>query len=482
MRPMPVSALSPYRHSLAAGLTAVLLATPLAGRAQSSGTTLTLRQVLDSVMATHPSIGAAQAGLRAARGSRLSAGAFANPMLAYQVENAPLPNRAPPPMDREVMLTAMLPLEPIYQRGARVREADAMSRAAQADLSDTQQRVALEAAGAFYRAAIAQVAADVMTDQVRWLDSVVAYNRVRVEEGVTAEADLLRSQIERDRVRAQGALRDVELARARATLQSVLGTAGRWSAFGRVAVDSLPLPLSLTSAPATDSGRSLAMLDLDVERSPALAGALARRPALRGARERLLAAGSGLSAARTMILREVGAMFGTKRTEGATSLVFGVSLPLPLFDQNRGALLRAAAERDVAAFDVAIMERQVRADLQAAYASAIILTGRLSILAEGDSTVAGGAVATSFGVLIRAAEARRLALAAYQEGAMPLLQVLDAAQAAGEARLAFFELLFAQHESVLSLIVAEGRDPVAAISATSPPESAGRALPHSSNR
>jgi outer membrane protein TolC len=60
--------------------------------------------------------------------------------------------------------------------------------------------------------------------------------------------------------------------------------------------------------------------------------------------------------------------------------------------------------------------------------------------------------------LTRADEARRIALGAYREGAIPLIQVIDAARAWGEARIAYYRILYAQHESVLALLAAEGVD------------------------
>jgi outer membrane protein TolC len=60
--------------------------------------------------------------------------------------------------------------------------------------------------------------------------------------------------------------------------------------------------------------------------------------------------------------------------------------------------------------------------------------------------------------LARADEVRRIALGAYREGAIPLIQVIDAARAWGEARIAYYQILYAQHESVLALLVAEGVD------------------------
>jgi outer membrane protein TolC len=138
---------------------------------------LTLGALLDSVAARHPLVEAAHARVRAAQGSRRAAGTIANPVLGYDVENAPLPGGASPTMDREIMTTVMLPLEELYQRGPRVRRATAELRAAAADAAATEQRVALDAAGAYFRTALAQIALDAARDVSAWLDTVVVYNR-----------------------------------------------------------------------------------------------------------------------------------------------------------------------------------------------------------------------------------------------------------------------------------------------------------------
>src|SRR6266550_3488952 len=107
--------------------------TPLIAQDTLGREPVSLLQVLDSVAARYPSLEAARARIRAARGSRSTAGTLGNPILMYQVDNQPLPGRAAPPMDREMMLTAMLPLEPLYQRWSRVSGANAEVRAAEAD-------------------------------------------------------------------------------------------------------------------------------------------------------------------------------------------------------------------------------------------------------------------------------------------------------------------------------------------------------------
>lgn len=388
-----------------------------------SGATLDLRAVLDSVAARHPTILAARARLRAAVGTRQTAGQFGNPTLAYEVDNTPFPGgQRVQGIDREAMTMLTVPLEPLYQRGSRVKQADALVRAAEGDAQATAQAVSLDAARAFYRAARAQVRVELSRDVANWLDTVVNYNRSRVEEGVAAEADLIRAQLERDRVVAEVTTQQAELLRARADLAAFIGAT------------SLAQPAQVAFAPA--------VLPLVIQRG------LTTRPDLRAAQERSIAANAGIGAERTMLFRQLGATIGTKQMLGTTSMIAGVSVPLPIFDRNRGEIARATAERDAATLDLEASTRTAQAQLAGAVAAAQLLTERATALSAVADT----------GFLARAEQARRIALGAYREGAVPLIQVIDAARAWSDARMTYFDLLFAQHESVLELLYASGLD------------------------
>jgi cobalt-zinc-cadmium efflux system outer membrane protein len=390
---------------------------------------LTLRALFDTVLATHPLVRAAASRTRAAQGAQITAGALGNPVLSYQADRAPSAgSHAIAGDDRETMMTATLPLEALYQRWPRTQAANAIVRAAEADADLARQRTAFDAADAYYRTALAQVGVATARDLSAWLDSLVAWNRVRVDEGAAAEADLVRSRLERDRAAADATMQEAELARARAALAAFLGDPRRAALPSVVASDR---PLVLASAAA-----EVALPSID------------RRPDVRAARGRADASRATVTSERTMIVRELGATIGTKWMAGTTSLVAGVSLPLPLLNSNRGEIRRASAERDASAFELAATERAAAADVLGAQEVARLLTARAEVLAAGGAD----------GFLARADEARRIALGAYREGAAPLFQVLDAARAWGEARMAFYRTLYAQHQSVLALSAAQGID------------------------
>lgn len=401
----------------------VAVSPPLAAQLPRGGEQpLTLEATLARVRAHHPLVLAAQARADAARGSRVTARLPLNPTLAHQQENIPFSGgRSAHAIDREAMTFVTLPLEPLYQRQPRSRQASRMVDATTADLDGVRQQVALSAARAFYRVASAQIAVDAGMEVGQWLDSLLAYMSARVREGAAAEGDLIRLQVERDRADMDLALSHADAIRARADLRTFIeDTVGRvtWG-------DTLQatLPASLDEAYRIAS---------------------ARRPDLIGARARVAAARAALSFERSATIRDIAVMVGEKRMSGTRSFMAGVMLPLPIFDQNRGERQRASAELRAAEQEAAWTERQARAEVQSAFDVARMLQEQVVRLRAG--------------FLQRAEEARRIAVGAYREGAAPLTQVLDAARAYSEARQSYYRTLFTQQQSALELRAALGAD------------------------
>lgn len=394
---------------------------------------ISLGQLLDRVRTQYPRVAAANAQVAVALGARRTAGVFPNPVLGVGLENATLPGHEQTAlMDREVMSTATVPLEFVYQRGARVRRADAEVEAARADAFVERQRIGLNAVRTYYQVASAQVDVATAEDLVRWLDSLVAYTRARADEGAASEADLIRAQLERDHASNELTMRRATLARARADLVPLTGD----SSSGMILLPSVlmpDLPLGLPEAGGPEA-----------------------RADVRSAQAQLAAASAGVGVARSLLVRDVAAMAGLKWSAGTTTLLAGLSLPFPLIDQNRGEVARARAEQDMAGFELAAVNRQVSAELTGARAAAALFAERVSVLIGPGGQ--GAAPGQTMSYLARADEARRITLGAYHEGAVPLLQVLDVARAWGEARMSFYQTLYAQHESVAELLVAQGSD------------------------
>lgn len=389
----------------------------------------TLDAVVTAALAQHPLVEAARAQVSAAEGARRTTGAFPNPVATYWFENVGLSDNVSAAVTAESNIYGTLPLEPFLQRGSRIGQADHEVRAAQALVARAEQNVAADAVHAFYRVGLGQAALDAARENLAAIDEVVVYLRNRVTQGAAPEADLIRSQVERDRAETEVTLADVELLRAQATLRPFLGEAAR----GEVRV----------AAPVSSSDpRALASAGEFV------AHALSQRADLQAARAKASAAASAVALERSMVLRQLGASFGIKRTSGVTAMEGGLSFAVPLFDQNRGEIARATGERAAAEMETRWVERSITSEVEAAYQAAERLAARV--------------IALQPAFLSRAEESRRIALGTYQEGATTLLTVLDASRALSEARLTYARLVAEANQTWFDLGVAAGYDARAA--------------------
>ncbi|EPE62026.1 outer membrane efflux family protein [Exiguobacterium sp. S17] len=166
--------------------------------------------------------------------------------------------------------------------------------------------------------------------------------------------------------------------------------------------------------------------------SESLLGRLDRRPAMgppdpmlsaavRAAQAERDAAAKRVVAQRKYAMPDVTAQIGVRRLEidNATALVAGVSLPLNLFDRNRGNI--AAAEADLRGAEA--RERASRLEAQAASSSAVALV-----------SAADARVAAAERTMATANETYRLARVAYEAGKSPLIELLAARRGLGVAR------------------------------------------------
>lgn len=398
--------------------------------AQARGDTLTLPRLLDAALASHPRFRALRAQAVAAAAERDLARALPNPVVSYQREHARDASATVPAMDAETMTLVTLPLESLYQRGPRGRDAEASWRAATADLDGARTRLLRDVAERYYDAVLAQAQADALADVAQWLDSFVVLMRHRVTEGAAAPAELLRTELERDRLVAETSVAESERARMLALLRPYLraGTASP----ARVA-EPVEAYLALPFADA----------------NAAAVAAIAQRPEATAARARAEAAQARRAVERSMVVPQLGAGVGLKSVGGGTSLVTALSLPLPIGNHNGAGIARAKADADALIDERDATVADVRAEAMSAWFAARTLTDRAaSLLPTPDRP----------GTLGRAEDARRIASAAYREGAGTVMQVLDAARAATEASLALYRTLVAQHRGVLALLAATGAD------------------------
>lgn len=397
--------------------------------------TWTLDDVIATAIAQHPLVEAAGARLDAARGVRQTAATLPNPIATYWVEHGTVGQTLSGndvlggDLVRETQTYFTVPLDPLFQRAPRIRRADEEIKSAEANIKTARRQVALDAARIFFRVALAQVAVEAAQQNRGGLDRLVSYNQARVSQGTVPELDLIRARVELDRAATNVTLAEVDLVRSRAELWAFLGFPS-----------PAPNTFTVTLPGARTAAGLLALADY-------VARAREQRPEIVSARARVAAAAADIEYQRRLAVRQLGATVGFKRSVGNNSFLGGVSIPIPLFDQNRGEVQRATGESLAAQKELAWSERSVAAEVQGAYDAAQQLSAQLSALQNA--------------FVERAGEADRITLAAYQEGAATLLQVLDTTRALSETRLIYYRLLLAQQQSMVDLALAVGNEPSA---------------------
>ncbi|MHA4836191.1 TolC family protein [Sphingopyxis sp. MSC1_008] len=404
-------------------LLAAMLAAPLCAlpaQAQSSfpsggGDILTLDEALADAGVITPLTQAAEAGIGAAEAGRSVARLRPNPSVSVDTENAlgTGPYRGFDESDTTVAFS--LPVELGGKRSARIAVADARIQRAHVDLAvaEADRRLAVTEAyvaaiASERRAAVAEAHVAATTENLR-----IARDRVMV--GANSPIDEQRAVLEQVRATSEAETACLTVAATRATLVQYVGDGAR-SALDQRWFDVAAGRAQGPSAP------------VDTRGTLALAGATA------DAAE----AEAGLRLARSQRVPDLTLTAGTRRLEASNdqAMVFGVSVPLPLFNSGEAAVTQAARERDRA-------EAQQRI--------ALFEAERTIAAAEADRDRAATAVRASEPALTAATEAARIARIGYAEGKFDQFILLDAERTLLDTRRAGIDARAAYHDAVARL-------------------------------
>ncbi|MBU1325752.1 MAG: TolC family protein [Alphaproteobacteria bacterium] len=347
------------------------------------------------------------------------AGVRPNPELSLEAENAFGSGPFSGYGNAETTLSVSQDLELWGRRSARVGVAQAEGRTSllRRDLAtlDAAGRLALayaEAEAAERRLQLAQEALDLTIADARALMILVEEGREPLFRGIQAQS---------------------QAAAARAALDEA--QAERDAAFARLtAVAMLPNPV-------TSIGASL----LDRE-PPAAIPTSSTSPEVRVAEAERAAAESRIEVERVRARPNVRVSVGVRRyeAEDATALTFGVSMPLPLFDRNRGNYDAAQAEFRAADARVMAATQTAQADLAGA---------------EARLRSANSRVWATDGGVTAAEEAYRLSRIGFEAGRISQLELSSSRAALIAARNAAVDARLARVRAEVDLARLQGRFP-----------------------
>lgn len=382
---------------------------------------LTLEQAIRTALTRRPELRGADNLVDSAQALRRQARAFINPHVIYQSENLR------PGMDFgdnvDTYAYASQALEISGRRGARIGVAQAGVARAELSRELVKRDISLAVAQSFWDAVRLSYLRKLAEENEGFYREILDYHQKRFNEGKIAAVDVMRVRLESAKAQSRTAATRLAEAQAMQRLAQEMGipTAGNWTLNANFE--------------ALNEPRAKALADMAFE----------QRAEVKLARQRVDAANAYLRLQRAQGRPDLDAVFGYKRTTGNDTMVAGMQMNLPLFDRNRGGV--DSARSDMSASREALSGVEIRSESELNLARTAYQTWKRQV-AEIYAPM-----------LSQSNEIANISRAAYREGGLDLLRLLDAERTRVETQTTWAEALGMYHQSVLSLNYAAGLEP-----------------------
>ena len=392
------------RRFLICATTAVLAAVPVLAQPPATGPNpvpLGVDDLVRIAVERNPRLVRAAFSVDAARGRHVQAGLYPNPVLAITGDE--LGDRTGP---GGIWTAPQLTQEIVTGRKLSLSQAIAAKEVDRAVLDLMAERYALigDVRAAFYEVYFLQRRADILAEVVRLADQAADLGRKNYESKQISRLDAIQLEVEQERFRADAEAVDQELPAAFRRLAAVTGDPRLAGRVLRVPDDAV-----------------LPAYDLDRVREVVLAV----HPAIQSARAGVDRAHFAVRRAEAEPIPNVTLTTGyTRQNQNRSNdWMIGMSVPLPLWNRNQGAIRTARAEFGAAHQEIGRVENELAEQVAIAYRTYASSRQR----AERYRTA----------ILPRAEETYDLSLKAFRGGQFEYLRVLQAQRALAEARLEF---------------------------------------------
>ena len=320
-------------------LALILLLSPALGRAFAAQG-LTLHDAVQQALSS-PQAQAATAQTDEVKGQLRQAGLGLNPRLFLQSEDwRPWGSDFDFGSQTEDYGFVSQTFETAGKRSKRVTLATARLDEARSQEAIARFNIVARVAAAYWNAAVLDRTVRLLRDDMAVVDEMVRYHKERVDAGAMRGVDLLRMQIERDRL--EMTLRSAERDAGQARLELL-------KQMGKPPEQLLDLVDSVENV-------------VPVETVP-VATVLARRADLQQAREAIFAAEADVKLQRANGVPDLDLIGGYKRNDAANTGYGSLQVPLPFRNRNQGEIERAEASVRYAQSHLSALELQVRAEI-----------------------------------------------------------------------------------------------------------------------
>ena len=378
---------------------------------------LTLSDALRIGLADNPLIAAWEAKVKAGEGELSSARAFPNPEIGGRLGRITRFN----PGDYEGSVELSQLLEVPAKRKYRRQAAEMDLKAISFEREGLKLTFIFEVKTAFYRLLLAEKNLGVAQDNEKSARTFLSSAKIRVEVGEAPEFELIKAQVEKARAtnEVQKAANKVSLAKA--DLNILLGRPGSSPLEIAGALESPPEELNLES-----------LMQKALERHPYIQ----QQNYLVEKQSRLL---DMARASRYPDLTVTG-FYDREIDKELAGL--GLSVPLPLWNHQRGAIATAAAEKARAEAELRNLQNETTRLVTEAYQNYVIAKDLIQAFSQQ--------------LLKQAEETRRIAEISYREGAFGILELIEAQRTARQTSLDYQQALYDQKVAEAALERATG--------------------------
>lgn len=367
----------------------------------SHSQTITLQTALQRALAASPRLTAAERDVGIASGQRIQAGALINPELSYEQDNSfgSGPYRGTRSAETTLQISQLFEL--FGKRDARIAAGQAGVETATIQRKAIRLEVLAETAGAFLNVLGAQRRIQILDEQIAEIDRITPLLQRRVEAGASSLAETGRAEVASALVKADRERVRSLLATSRRELAVLMGdTAPKFSAVsGRLDATGRPPAFSAVIAAIDANPQLMRWTAVYAQRNAELLIARLRPyPDVR-----------------------VNAGWRHFNDTGDDAVRLGVTVAIPVFDQNQGNIL--SAQESLA---------KTRAEREANRNSLIVLAGRAYDTLQGSLRELAILRESAIPKSRQAADA---IFEGYGQGRFSLLEVLDAQASLAQARL-----------------------------------------------
>jgi cobalt-zinc-cadmium efflux system outer membrane protein len=318
---------------------ALALAWPLHGWTQDLPASLSLQDAVQLARSRNPTLAAAASDVEVAEADRNQFTRRLNPAVTVASEGCPAfePSPHPPFWDgQEMTIRIDQEIEMGGRRDRRSEGAAAAITVARRLLDDQRRRLELAVQRSYLQVVLAKTDREVASDALADIDRVLGISKARLDQGEISGGEFRRLQVERLRFVDDQLATELALKNTKAALLAILGFADLGRPFDVTGV--------LTEVPASLAGVSAGTGAPAFDRAALERRALAARPDLLAARGEEQRADSETQLQRALRTPNITVGGGYKRTLTSDGVVFGVTVPVPLFNRNPGGIARAEAE------------------------------------------------------------------------------------------------------------------------------------------